>query len=110
MNIKSKLIEQLSILEEIQLKAKDANQFRMVLDYSKAIMDYIRTIDMEQTREEEYDDDECICPECMEELMHEQLINDIAVEANLPTAVVRAVITAQDEVLGMDEDTPSPMN
>lgn len=102
MNIKEKLIQQLSKLEEIQELAILHTQFDSALSASRTIMDYIRNIEMIQ--EEHTSPNECgvndnyICPDCEEAMLKESLHQEIADTCGLPIELVNRVLAGQDEV------------
>ena len=99
MDIKTKLIEQLTFLEEIQSLAKRDNRLKTAVRTSEVMLNYIIAIDML----EEDEDCDYICEECMERAMEESLINDIASASDLPVELVKRVLDGQSEVLGMDD-------
>jgi len=100
-DIKTKLIEQLTFLEEIQSLAKRDNRLKTAVRTSEVILNYLLAIDM--LDEDEDDDCDYICEECMERAMEESLINDIASASDLPVELVKRVLDGQSEVLGMDD-------
>ena len=99
MGIKTKLIEQLTFLEEIQSLAKRDNRLKTAVRTSEVMLNYLLAIDML----DEDEDCDYICEECMERAMEESLINDIASASDLPVELVKRVLDGQSEVLGMDE-------
>jgi len=101
LNIKDKLIEQLSTLERIQLKAENKGELDLAADISRIIMDYIRNVEVTQMQEAE--DDDSICEDCLERELHEQMVDDIAKASDLPPELVQRVLDGQAEVLGMDD-------
>jgi len=112
MNIKSKLIEQLGVLENLQILATEAQHFDTALSTSRTILEYIRTIDMAIERDGEGGcpchtlctdkEDDYICPECEEAMLKEMLHQDIANACDLPIEIVNRVLAGQDEVLDLD--------
>ena len=100
LNIKEKLIEQLSTLERIQSKAENKGELVLAADISRTIMDYIRCIDVTADDDEE---DDSICEDCLERELHEQMVDDIAKASDLPPQLVQRVLDGQAEVLGMDD-------
>ena len=127
MNISTKLQEQISYLENLQLLATNSCQLELALKISNLIVDIVRLTD-----EGEYDcepekiyppipdgniykkwtgiseeEPPTFCPDCMREVM----MQDISDHSGIKLEIVKRVIAAQDEVLDMDEDdTPSPLN
>ena len=99
MGIKTKLIEQLTFLEEIQSLAKRDNRLKTAVRTSEVMLNYLLAIDML----DEDEDCDYICEECMERAMEESLINDIASASDLPAELVKRVLDGQSEVLGMDD-------
>ena len=105
MNIKTKLIEQLEVLENLQILATQNNQFDTALSTSGTILEYIRTIDMANEREEHDEPDKpFICQAREEAKLQATLIADIADEAGVSTLIVKAVLDAQSVVLDLDEE------
>ena len=102
MNIKSKLIEQLGVLENLQLFATNSGAFDTALSTSRTILEYIREIDNcdnELPNECGYND---ICPDCKETLATEKLHRNIAIASNLPIEVVKKILVGQDEASGIE--------
>jgi len=99
MDIKTKLIEQLAVLENMQTSAIHGTQLQLALDISGVMLNYILAIDML----DEDDDCDYIREECVERAMEEGLINDIASASDLPVELVKRVLDGQSEVLGMDD-------
>ena len=94
MNIKEKLIEQLSTLEEIQRIAIKNGDTHVASNVSNTILLYIERI-------EDYEDD-YICPDCEEALAEEMLHQEIADASDMPIEIVKRVLAGQDEVLNGD--------
>ena len=101
MDIKTKLIEQLTFLEEIQSLAKRDNRLKTAVRTSEVMLNYIIAIDML----DKDDDDDCdyICPDCEEALVKEIEAQEIANASDLPIELVKRVLDGQSEVLGMDD-------
>jgi len=100
MNIKDKLIEQLEVLENLQIRAINADEFGTALSVSGMILDYIRNIEMTQMQEElDCVDDDYICPDCEEAVAKETLHQEIAEAYDMPIELVSRVLAGQDEAL-----------
>jgi hypothetical protein len=99
MNIKEKLIEQLAVLENLQLLATNSGDFRVSLDTSGTILNYIRDINAINDEDEEH----YTCADCEEAMAEEQLNQDIAKVSDLPIQIVKRVLAGQNEVLGIDD-------
>lgn len=95
MNIKEKIVEQVTFLEKIQERANGSVEYGNAVSASKLIMDYIVLYD-------EVDDSDYICPDCEERELREHLNQEIADACDMPIEIVRRVLAGQREVLGMD--------
>lgn len=97
MNIKSKLIEQLGVLENLQTLATQDNQFETARRIAETIFDCVQNIG-------ELDDEpDYICPDCEESMLKEMIHQDIANACDLPIELVNRVMAGQDEVLGIND-------
>lgn len=92
MNIKAKLIEQLSILENLQSKAMESEQLNLAFNISNGILQYIKEIDA-------INDNDYTCPDCEEALAKETEAQEIADVCSLPIELVKRVLAGQDVVL-----------
>ena len=90
MNIKSKLIEQLEILEKIQRVAMVNADFDSAIKAYHSIAECLRHIDEAE--------DDCICPNCEEALVKEIEAQEIANASDLPIELVKRVLAAMDKV------------
>lgn len=92
MNIKEKLIEQITALGKAQKMAFNSGDPSTVTSVSMVMLDYIKQL-------EDYEDDEdYICPECEEAIMKAELHREIANRCDLPVELVDRVLSGQDEV------------
>jgi len=95
-DIKTKLIEQLTFLEEIQSLAKRDNRLKTAVRTSEVMLNYLLAINM---LDEDVDDDcDYICPDCEEALVKEIEAQEIANASDLPIELVKRVLSAMDEV------------
>jgi len=107
MNIKSKLIEQITVLEKAQDMALKHND-PTTTSISMVILDYMKHIDSEKScfRYPEQDctliNDNYICPNCEEAMANEKMHQEISNTCGLPIELVKRVLTGQDEVLGIE--------
>jgi len=122
MNIKSKLIEQLEVLENLQLLAINSGAFDTALSTSRTILDYIKNIEQiehSNAGAEEVKDDECkscyrasyigcaklhgntICPKYEEAMATETLHHDISKVSGLPVELVKRVLGGEAYVMSI---------
>ena len=92
MDIKTKLIEQLTFLEVMQSLAKRDNRLKTAVRTSEVMLNYLIAIDMLD------EDEDYICPDCEEALVKEIEAQEIANASDLPIELVKRVLSAMDKV------------